>query len=85
MRLAHPQDAQPRLTFALASAVAAAVEGDPGAADVVVQHGGVRALVSALHGGGGKGKRAAAQAIQVGVSGFLGGFCIWGLNFWGLD
>ena len=59
------QDAQPRVAFAVAAAIAAAVEGSADAAEAVAEHGGVLALVAALRSGGGYGKKAAAEAIMV--------------------
>ncbi len=59
------QAAKPRIAFALAAAITAAVEGSVEAADTVARCGGVEALVALLKSGGGQGKKAAAEALQV--------------------
>lgn len=61
----HAQDAKPRVAFALASAISAAVEGSADAAQLVADSGGIAVLVRIMRHGSGHGKKAAAEALQV--------------------
>ncbi|BDA42787.1 probable vacuolar protein 8 at C-terminar half [Coccomyxa sp. Obi] len=59
------KEAKPRVAFALASAISAAVEGSPDAAQLVADSGGIALLVRIMRHGSGHGKKAAAEALQV--------------------
>lgn len=59
------QGAKPRVAFALASAISAAVEGSAAAAQLVADNGGIQLLVRIMQHGSGHGKKAAAEALQV--------------------
>lgn len=59
------QGAKPRVAFALASAISAAVEGSTDAAQLVADSGGIALLVRIMRHGSGHGKKAAAEALQV--------------------
>ena len=59
------QGAKPRVAFALASAISAAVEGSADAAQLVADSGGIALLVRIMRHGSGHGKKAAAEVLQV--------------------
>lgn len=59
------QGAKPRVAFALAAAISAAVEGSADAAQLVADSGGIQLLVRIMKRGSGHGKKAAAEALQV--------------------
>lgn len=59
------QASKPRIAFAMAATISAAVEGSSDAAEVVAQCGGVDCLVAMLKAAGGQGKKAAAEGLQV--------------------